>query len=331
MDIPLRFVLLGSILFVLMTPTCAAHAEGPSSEAVVESRREQAKAEFKRGSDLYNAGQYQPAVAAFMAADKLAPSAALSFNIAVAYEKLDDTSGTLRWYRDYLRRSPRAPNASTVQARVSELSSKLGKSGVQQLTVLSTPVGATVAIDGRAVGQTPFTGELPLGAHRVALELPGYVEASRELTLGPTSARDLSVSLDAAPPAAKAAGAAGSGAAPTQLADERDGERRFGVVPWLFVGGGLASLGGALGFELARRSDENDARHANQLDFKTESEAMQRHQTSARVLAGVGGALFVTGGVLLLLNTRSPPSSAPPRVALGCTPQGCNASAQGSF
>ena len=114
----------------------------------------------------------------------------------------------------------------------------------------------------------------------------------------------------------------------TPVADERNSGHRFGVVPWLFVGGGLASLGVALGFELARRSDEDDARHANQRDFQNETKEMQRHQTTARVLAGVGGALFVTGGVLLLLNTRSP---TPPRVALGCTPQGCNASAQGSF
>lgn len=326
MDIPLRFALLGAIVFVLLTPTCAAWAETPSSEAVVESRREHAKAEFKRGSDLYNAGQYRPAVAAFMAADKLSPSAALSFNIALAYEKLDDPSGALRWYRDYLRRSPRAPNASAVHARVDELSNKLGRSGVQQLTVLSAPDGATVLIDGRAIGQTPFTGELPLGRHQLELQLPGYRDATSELTLGPSAARDLTIKLDAAPAPAQAA--TSGGAKPVPSVHERDGERRFGVVPWLFVGGGLASLGGALGFELARRSDEEQARDASQLDFKREIDAMQRHQTTARVLAGVGGALFVTGGVLLLFNTRAP---APPRVAFGCTPQGCNASAQGSF
>lgn len=324
----LRFALLGSLSFALLTEAPAARAEAPSSEAVVESRREKAKAEYKRGSELYNAGQYRPAVAAFMAADKLAPSAALSFNIALAYEKLDDASGALRWYRDYLRRSPRAPNASTVQARVDELAAKLARSGVQQLTVLSTPDGASVLIDGRAIGQTPFTGELALGRHRVELELPGYRDVGRELTLGPNSARDLNVALDAAPPPAQAEGAR-SRPNPASSTNERDGERRFGVVPWVVAAGGLVGLGGALGFELARRSDEDDASNpASQLDFKRDTDAMQRHQTTARVLAGVGGALLVTGGVLVLFNTRSP---APPRVALGCTPNGCSASAQGRF
>lgn len=328
MGISFRSALLGPLLFALITPTCAARAETPSSEAVVESRREHAKAEFKRGSDLYNAGQYRPAVAAFMAADKLSPSAALSFNIALAYEKLDDPSGALRWYRDYLRRSPRAPNASSVQSRVDELSSKLGRSGVQQLTVVSTPDGATVVIDGRAIGQTPFTGELALGRHQIELQLPGYRDATSELTLGPSAARDLAITLDAAPAPGTASTA--GGAKPVPGDPERDGERRFGLAPWFFVGGGLASLGGALGFELARRSAEDDADHAaSQLAFKRESDAMQRRQTTARALAGVGGALLVTGGVLLLFNTQAP--AAGPRVALGCTPQGCNASAQGTF
>jgi tetratricopeptide (TPR) repeat protein len=325
MGISFRFALLGTLLFVLFTPTGEARAEAPSSEAVVESRREHAKLEFKRGSELYDAGQYRDAVAAFMAADKLAPSAALSFNIALAYEKLDDASGALRWYRDYLRRNPRAPNATSVEARVNELSLKLGRRGQQQLTVVSIPDGASLQIDGRPVGVTPFTGELPLGPHRVRLELSGYRAADSELTLGPNAARELNVALDAS--ASPAVQAAKSGKNTDATLRDSEG-RRFGVVPWLFVGGGLASLGGALGFELARRSDEKDARNTSQLAFKREIDAMQRHQTTARVLAGVGGALLVTGGVLLLFNTRAP---APPRVAFGCTLQGCSASAQGSF
>src|SRR4051812_21496637 len=191
--------LLGSVLMLGVVTPHAARAETPSSEAEVESRRERAKLEFKRGSELFSAGQYQKAVTAFMAADRLAPSAALSFNIALTYEKLTDTSGALRWYRDYLRRSPRAPNAATVQARINELSNKLSRGGLQQLTVISTPGGATVMIDGRAVGVTPFTGDLALGQHRLQLDLPGYREPGREIALLPNVPQDLNVAMDAAP------------------------------------------------------------------------------------------------------------------------------------
>jgi hypothetical protein len=66
----------------------------------------------------------------------------------------------------------------------------------------------------------------------------------------------------------------------------------------------------------------------NQLEFKSQADAMQRDQTTARVLAGVGSALFVTGSVLLLFNTPAPTA---PRVGLGCTFEGCSAAAKGSF
>ena len=321
--------LLGSAL-LLATPTRVARAETPSSEAEVESRRERAKLEFKRGSELFNAGQYQKAVTAFMAADRLAPSAALSFNIALAYEKLADTSGALRWYRDYLRRSPRAPNAAAVQARVNELSNKLSRGGLQQLTVISTPGGATVMIDGRAVGVTPFTGDLALGPHRLQLDLPGYREPGRDISLLPNVPQDLNVAMAAVPAVSNAAKPANN-AVPSPL--DHDGTRRFGIVPWLVAGGGVVGLGSALGFELARRSQEDAAdRASNQIEFKAQTDKMNRHQTTARVLGGVGGTLLVTGTVMLLLNERTNERApAAPRMGLNCTFTGCTASATGSF
>jgi tetratricopeptide (TPR) repeat protein len=324
MRFSLSVAMFGSVLLLSVVPTCAARAEAPSSEAAGEARRAQAKLEFKRGSELFSAGQYQRAVAAFMAADRLAPSAALSFNIALAYEQLADISGALRWYRDYVRRNPRAPNAATVQTRINELSGQLSRSGLQQLTVVSTPTGATVMVDGRAVGVTPFTGDLALGQHRLQLDLPGYREPGRQIALAPSGPQDLSVALDSLPPATqKIATTAG----PSSL--DHDGPRRFGIAPWLVAGGGVLGLGSALGFELARRSDEEAAENAtNQIDFKTQSDALTRHQTTARVLGGVGGALFVTGSVLMLFNERTPSA---PHMGLDCTMKGCTASATGSF
>jgi tetratricopeptide (TPR) repeat protein len=303
-----------------------AYAEAPSSEATVEARRQQAKLKFAQGSEKFENGEYQAAVVAFMEADRLAPSAALSFNVARAYERLNDPSGALRWYRDYLRRNPRAKNAREVKARIAELSAALSQSGMQQLSVLSMPSGALVVVDGRAVGTTPFTCDLPLGKHRIQLDLSGYRDQGSTLVLKPSGPTDLNVELVPQP----------STPAPSspifmssQRQPERDGGRRFGIAPWLVAGGGVASLGGALGFELARRANEDAARNAaNQLEFKAKSDAMSRDQTTARVLGGVGGALLLTGTIMLITNDREPSA---PRVGLGCTFRGCTASARGSF
>jgi tetratricopeptide (TPR) repeat protein len=309
----------GSLALLALTLASPALADPPSSEATVESRRELAKSKFQRGSELYEAGDYRQAVQAFMEADGLAPSAPLSFNIARAYERLNDTSGALRWYRDYLRRNPQAPNAVEVRARIAALSAKLAQTGVQQLSVVSMPVGATVVVDGRSVGVTPFTGDVPLGAHRVGLDLAGYRSQTHDLQLGHNAPTDLSANLE---PALKPGTATG--------APDR-GDRRFGVVPWIVAGGGLAALGGALGFELSRRSHENAAEaNPDQPTFQAEIDAMQRDKTTARVLAGVGGALLVTGTVMIFVNDRKPATHVP-QVGLGCSFAGCTASAKGSF
>jgi tetratricopeptide (TPR) repeat protein len=298
------------------------HAELPSSEANAELRRSRAKVEYERGSELYEAGRFQEAVQAFMAADRLAPSAPLSFNIARTYERAGDVSGALRWYRDYLRRSPNAKNAGEVRDRVAQLARRLAQTGVQQLSVLTMPPGALVVVDGRAIGTTPFTGDLPLGKHRVLVSLEGYRDASREITLEAATPDELSETLEQKITAQAAA-------PPRSDSSVREGDRRFGALPWVLSGAGVASLGGALGFELARRQDERRARDAEvQLEAKSQSDAMRRDQTVARVLGGLGGALLLSGGVLLLLNEREPRA---PRLALGCTVSGCTATARGSF
>jgi tetratricopeptide (TPR) repeat protein len=305
-----------------------ARADASSTEAQVEARRSEAKRRFELGVEQYRAGRYEGAVTAFLEADRLAPSPALSFNIARAYERLADTSGALRWYRDYLRRSPRAKNAAEVRARIAVLSAQLGQRGVQQLSIFSTPDGATVLVDGRAIGVTPFTGELPPGKHVVLLDRDGYRDARSELVLSAGTPGELNVLLEPEPNEPARRGAAKRfDRAPADTSDR--GERRFGPVPWIVAGAGVAGLGGALGFELMRRSDEKAAQGAgSQLQYKEHLDGMQRQQTRARVLVGVGGGLLVTGGVMLLFNDR--PQSAT-RVAIGCNARGCTAGANGSF
>lgn len=321
------------LLSVLLLAT-AAHAaepqEAPSDQAADDARRADAKARYEQGVEAYKAGHFKDAVDLFLAADRLSPSAPLSFNIARAYEKLGDDSGALRWYRDYLRRAPSAPNANDVAASVARFEARLAKKGVQQLTVLSVPAGATVSIDEANVGVTPGTFELPPGRHHVVLLLRGYADSPSDIELAAEHAQDLTVTLaqvttsPAAPePAPGAPPAAAlqptSPASPAPKAGEHRGG--FGAWPWVAVGTGVAALGGALTFELLRESAENSAKHdATQIQYSHDLDAMQGRRTAARVLTGVGGALVVAGGVLLTVDlTRSPaPTAASLRLAPTC-------------
>src|SRR5688500_19949665 len=98
----LKALLIGLALIGQAPQVWAANTS--SSEAQVEARRSEAKRWFSRGVEHYRGARYQEAVNAFLEADNLVPSPALSFNIARAYEQLGETSSALRWYRDYLRR-----------------------------------------------------------------------------------------------------------------------------------------------------------------------------------------------------------------------------------
>lgn len=310
-----------------------ARADAPSDEAAMEQRRAAAKAKYQQGAEAYSAGHYKDAVDSFLAADQLAPSAPLSFNIARAYEKLSDDAGALRWYRDYLRRNPDAANAATVRPLIAALAENLRKKGVQQLTVLTSPAGATVTVDDQPVGVTPWTGELPPGEHRLLLSLRGYADAQRAISLVADQPLDTNVHLEqqaqtnaqvASPPPVAAP------SVPTAPTSDATHGKKLGIVPWVTLGAGAAALGGALTFEILRRSAENDAKGADsQIEYSDHLQTMQGRQTAARVFLGTGGALLLTGGLMLLIDRDAP--SRPVSAGLMCLPGGCSATALGNF
>jgi hypothetical protein len=305
-----------------------------------EGKQAEGKARYERGAEAYAAGRFKDAIDLFLQADALAPSAALSFNIARAYEKISDDASSLQWYRDFRRRAPDAKNGPEVDERIVALEKVLATKGVQQLTVLSSPLGATVIIDDQPVGVTPFTGQFAPGSHKVQLSLRGYADTERRVELQAERAQDLNVPLVPAargagtspsdPGAVDAPGTAPVVAQPVQVRDRPRG-LRFGVWPYVGLGAGAAALGGALGFEMARRTAESDAEaDETQVGFKEKLDKMQSRQTVARVLVGVGGALVVAGGTLLVidLTTRS---REPKRASLGCFEGGCGIEVGGRF
>src|SRR6187549_2136055 len=240
-----------------------ADADAPSDEAATEQRRAAAKSKYQQGAEAYSAGRFKDAVDLFLAADQLSPSAPLSFNIARAYEKLADDAGALRWYRDYLRRNPDASNAATVRPLIAALAESLRKKGVQQLTVITSPPGATLAVDDQAVGVTPWTGELSPGAHHLQLNLRGYADSETNLSLAADQPLDVSVRLEQPQTPASVQAPPLTPTPPpsaTPAPEAASHGKKLGVVPWVTLAAGTAALGGALTFELLRRSAESDAK-----------------------------------------------------------------------
>jgi hypothetical protein len=92
-------------------------------------------------------------------------------------ERMDLAASALRAKLEALRRAP---------ARV---------------TVRAVPAAATVRVDGRAVGQAPQQLDLPAGRHRITVEAPGHLAATRTISAVAGVEERLTIELiPAAPP-----------------------------------------------------------------------------------------------------------------------------------
>lgn len=322
------------------TSVRAQTATGASSASAAAQPLELARMRYRQGVEAYDAGKYRAAVDYFLEADHLSPNAALSFNIARAYEKLDDPGATLRWYRDYLRRKPDAADRAAVEERIHAMEARLAQKGVQQLTVLSDPEGASVTFDGRPMGVTPWTTEVAPGSHAVVLNLQGYAPETRTVELAADHAQDVVVTLAAAtasaivPVAAAPQNVPASPGPPPPAADEQKSHgsgKTLTTIGWIGIGVGGAALTGALVCEILRANAEADAKkQETQVAYADRLDTMQSYQTAARVLLGTGAAIVVTGGVFLWLGIRAEHSTAP-AVAASCSPQGCWSVVRGRF
>jgi tetratricopeptide (TPR) repeat protein len=292
-------------------------ADGGVAELREPSRR--AAARYQEGVRAYEAGRYKDAIDCFREADSLAPSPALSFNAALAHDKLLDTAGALAHYREYLRRDPAAQRAQGVRQRIRELETELARRGVQQITVQSQPAGATVVIDDKPLGVTPWTGVLEPGSHGLQLRFPGYADFAQRVEL--TLEQALTVDFSLTPAAESARSPAPSPAPPRAEPEQRPLSWRS-PWPWLAWGGSAASFLTAGGFELARRSAEDRAKsQTTQIGYDDAYNDAEGHRNNARIFAGVGAGLAVTGVVLLLVLRNQP--SERRSAAVSCSDDGC--------
>jgi tetratricopeptide (TPR) repeat protein len=275
----------------------AAEPALPSS-SVTDADRAHAAERYREGVEAYRAHRYKDAIDAFAEADKLSPSAALSFNSALAYEQLLDVPNALRMYREYLRRSGTREKADQARQRVQELERRLASRGVQQVSIFSEPSGATVSIDGRAMGVTPWTSELPPGPHRLVLSMKAHDDVVENIDVPRDHAIDAAFELEVATPHARPA------PAPKSEPVAASGHP-LGAWPWVVLGVGGAAVATSIGFELSRRSAESDARNAtSQTGYAEHLDAMDSRQAAARWFGAAGGGLLLASGVLFLLDAR---------------------------
>jgi tetratricopeptide (TPR) repeat protein len=340
----LRAMLGFACLLTQWLPSTVKADQSSSSSPVAQTRAEVAEGRHRAGVAAYAKGHYRDAIDLFLEANRIRPSAALSFNVARCYEQLDDASNELSWYRDYIRRSDRASDSKQVTRLIARLEKRLAQKGVQQVSVSSSPLGATVLIDGSPVGVAPWTGDLAPGTHSIELTLRGYEDLSQRFDLPREHAVDIGFVLASERAAERTRPLAVTDKhlaievqrpqVSTNVSGPTSGDAGSLLTPlgWTILGTGGATLGGALVFELLRHGAEKDAQHeTRQIQFAQDVEKMRSLQTVARVLAGAGATLALAGGTLLIVGASEHERAPSARVTVSCARYRCNASLLGRF
>ena len=305
---------------------CASNAAAQNRALDGGDAHHAARGQQRAARNAYERGDYREAIEGFIAADRLRPRAALSFDVAKAYEALGDSSRALAAYRQYLRRAARAP--ASVRDRIEVLAGKLASRGVQQITVSSSPMGASTFVDGEPIGRAPVSLDLPPGIHEVTMRAPGYPSASTRVDVA--ADRPLDVSLDLAAPE-RASAKQSPTVEPRAKLDARTPETHSNtalrVSGFAALGAGVAALGGALSVEVLRHNSTESSRPTT----PTEQDSQRTQRAWAGALAGAGGALAAVGGVLLMAAYASPEKKPREGLAVACMPAKCQATFSGAF
>ena len=277
----------------------------------------QAKQVFSEGQRLYTQGRYQQALSRFEEAYALKPLPLLRYNIARCHERLNAPAAALRAYRDFLRLSPKAPEREAISQTMVGLQKQLRAAGVQQLLVVTEPVAAEVEVDGKPLGPSPASIELPAGEHQVTATLPGYAAASRRIVINTAAMTDLSLVLEAAlpPPMVPGPSPGGTGvAAVTTPADApreavltpstiSDGAPPSGEPPpkarpltWVAGGVAVAALGTGIALGVAASSASAELRDGTvrSLSSQPSAQALYNSASSLRDAANISYAVAGT-------------------------------------
>lgn len=203
--------------------------------------------------------------------------------------------------------------------------------GAPLLVVGANVPGATVLIGGRAVGVTPLDPiSLEAGTVEVRLEKAGYEPWARSVMVTPGEPMHVDAMLVTA--VKVTASTASTAVAPTvSIEGESSGSGDAMVVwGWVAAGVGLGTVGGGVAMHLLSVDSQSKANSLSNTpepgtgvdptqyyneyyvpEYNRLVDDASSKQTIAFILDGAGGALVVTGVVLLVLGYTSPgPSTA---------------------
>jgi tetratricopeptide (TPR) repeat protein len=256
------------------------------------ARAEDAATLFAEGQAHYAAGRYPEAYTAYKRAFEIKPSydcAGNLGNVEVKLGRYAEAVGHLQYVLDYLPPSLDAATRESVIAKTNERLAE-AKRHVAIYTLTVSPDGATVTLDGAAIGTTPLAAPLVAGEgdHVLVLSKSGYASYEHRFRAQPNTTDTLSLTMTP------------GGGGP------QAGRIAVGVVGGVLA---LGAIGAGIGLLVASSSNGDD-REALAGEFGGNTGACANGNPDPRcselqsladdevALRGAGIGLLVAGGVL---------------------------------
>lgn len=172
--------------FTQSTPSHAAPSEDDIKKVVKLS---------SAAAVAYDKGEFSKALTLYRKAHSLWANPKLSFAIAKSLEAMGKYKEALAAAERGLKENPKAVLKQRLTSKVTYLKQQLAKG---RLTLLITPSGASISINGKFKGKAPIgTLSLPAGSHKLEISHPGYANISQGITITGGSELKQSFSLQA--------------------------------------------------------------------------------------------------------------------------------------
>jgi hypothetical protein len=256
-----------------------------------------AKKHYGEGEKKFKAGDYAGALTEFKAADDVKSMPQSQRYIALCQDNLGHYGEAVTWYEKFLTAVPdkMKKEGDEVKARVMQI-----KAMPARIHLETTPPGAAILADGKAMGTTPTDVELAPGKHILHIELAGYLPIDRDVDLTYGAKEEVKSDLVAKPvekPIAQNPVVAPVEPKPTEPVKEEKHEPRSKLPAFITGGLAIVAVGIGTGFGVAALSKKSD------FDKNPTSDTADTGENFALVADmafGVAITLGVTSAVLFL-------------------------------
>ncbi len=176
-----RWRILSLCALLISSSTVSYSSNARAEDAPVEDAQKTADAQrhFRQAIALYNDGNFEAALAEFLAAYQTKPAPSILYNIGLTYKSLFLYNDSIRSLEQYVRdESKLLPER---RAEVDQILREM-RALLADVALAITPEGATVKLDGRTIGKAPI-GQYLIAAGRHVLEVSadGYTMQTKEI------------------------------------------------------------------------------------------------------------------------------------------------------